>query len=316
MINSNNILKIRMVRNCFIVFLIITIALLTACAHVRPVKNDDFSGRGGKYSHSNVQSPSRGLVNYIVYLPPSWKQSGQETYPLIIFLHGRFKNEYEFPMAVPASQLNDWINEKLIPPMVIIAIRAVKKWFDDEQWSTPSNQIFLTSNSPFELRDHCRNKFRAGVSARTTSIHGFSRGASGALHYALKYPNEFASSISNSFVSDYALKDEMPRAVCNKEEVVNSGIFYRLSIGTKDELFHMLGRNASQKMHELLECLKIPHEYEVLSGAKHYLKSVWNARRSDGTANGLYELKMHAKAWNSFQSLAHQSSSENIWDGY
>ena len=50
-------------------------------------------------------------------------------------------------------------------------------------------------------------------------------------------------------------------------------------------------------MHEHLQGLGIPHEYEVFPGVSHGLRSIWDYRRADGRKNGLYELQFHARAW-------------------
>ena len=58
------------------------------------------------YAYSSFLSPSRGLVDYSVYLPPQWQRNSDKTYPLVFFLHGQTGWERSFPDSVPATQLN------------------------------------------------------------------------------------------------------------------------------------------------------------------------------------------------------------------
>ncbi|RVU84371.1 hypothetical protein EOL70_12875 [Leucothrix sargassi] len=252
------------------------------------------------YTRSRFISPSRGTVDYTVYLPEGWKRDSKETYPLVIFLHGQTGWERSFPESVPASQLRDWMARGLIPKMVIVSLRAGRigaSGREEEQWSTPRNETLLTSESPRELRAFIRQQFRAGMSAKTTSIHGHSRGSRGAIHYALKFPQSFASAVGNAFVSDYALEETMQIATQNQARLRTQGIPLRISIGDRDEFALKLGRKASPVIHQHLESLQIPHQYQVFKGIDHSFVKLWNARLANGMPNGLGELQFHAGAW-------------------
>jgi enterochelin esterase-like enzyme len=251
----------------------------------------------GQYTLSRFNSPSRGPVDFAVYLPPDWRPDAKDRYPLIFFLHGQDGSEHGFPYVVPATQLNSWIKRELIPPFVLIALRSGRLGTIEEQWSTTRNESLLTSFAPDELRTFALKHFKAGASPETTSIHGHSRGALGALHFALKYPHLFASSVSNSMVSDYALPEEAANAQLYAPNVIASGIRYRISIGDADQFTKELGRRISADTHDLLGRLGIEHEYEILSGVAHDPREVWSYRRANNTPNGLYELRFHARAW-------------------
>lgn len=252
----------------------------------------------GGYTYSRFISPSRGVVDYSVYLPPKWQRHTKNTYPLVIFLHGQTGWEQSFPQSVPASQLNDWINRGLIPPMVIVSLRTGRiNGREEEQWSSPRNETLLTSDSNNELRAFLRRELHAGMTAKTTSIHGHSRGARGAIHYALKYPQQFASAVANAFVSDYALPETMQLAAQNQDTLRKSGIPLRISIGDRDEFELNLGRQSSAVIHKHLNDLGIKHQYQVFAGVDHGFVNIWNARQANGMPNGLAELQFHAGAW-------------------
>jgi enterochelin esterase-like enzyme len=252
----------------------------------------------GGYTYSRFLSPSRGLVDYSVYLPPEWKRNSSKTYPLMFFLHGQLGWERSFPDSVPATQLNQWIAKGYIPPMVIVSLRTGRLNGNvEEQWSSARNESLLTSEQPNELRQFIRQQFRAGMSAKTTAIHGHSRGSRGAIHYALKYPTSFSSAVANAFVSDYALDETKQIAQQNQLQIRNQGIPLRISIGDRDEFALNMGRKASPVIHQFLKNLNIPHDYEVFPGVNHGFVNVWNARQKSGLPNGLAELQLHAGAW-------------------
>lgn len=254
----------------------------------------------GDYTHSRFISPSRGLVDYSVYLPSDWSRESTKTYPLILFLHGQTGWEHSFAEAVPASQLNQWMAKGLIPPSVIVALRSGRIGANgrtEEQWTTPRNETLITSEKSNELRSFIRQQFRAGMSPKTTSIHGHSRGSRGAIHYALKFPQSFSSAVANAFVSDYALPETMKIATDNQQKLRTSGIPLRISIGDRDEFVLNMGRKASPVIHQHLNSLQIPHQYQVFSGIDHGFANLWNVRLKNGMPNGLSELQFHAGAW-------------------
>ena len=215
----------------------------------------------GGYTYSRFMSPSRGLVDYSVYLPLDWKRDSTKQYPVVYFLHGQTGWERSFPDSVPAKQLNQWIAKGFIPPMVIVSLRTGRlNGKDEEQWSSARNEKLLTSESSNELRAFVREQFRAGMTAKTTAIHGHSRGSRGAIHYALKYPTSFSSAVANAFVSDYALQETMQIASQNIAQIRSNGIPLRISIGYRDEFALNMGRRASTIIHRFFNNLKIPHD--------------------------------------------------------
>lgn len=254
--------------------------------------------KAGTYTYSRFLSPSRGLVDYSVYLPPGWQRNSAKTYPLVFFLHGQTGWERSFPDSVPESQLNQWIQQGLIPPMVIVSLRTGRLNADvEEQWSSPRNEGLLTSEMPNDIRAFIRQQFRAGMSSKTTAIHGHSRGSRGAIHYALKYPTSFSSAVANAFVSDYALEETMQIAVVNLQQILSDGIPLRISIGDRDEFVLNMGRQASPVINQFLNDWNIKHDYEVFEGVNHGFVNLWNTKQKNGLINGLAELQYHAEAW-------------------
>jgi S-formylglutathione hydrolase FrmB len=188
------------------------------------------------------------------------------------------------------------MDDGLVPPFVLVAPRGsdVPR---SVQWYYPENVTLLTSESSEELRAYCWETFRAGGTPDMISVHGHSRGASGALYFALNHWDRFASAVANAFVSDYVLEERKADAVRNRDAIVQNGIPLRMTIGTEDSYVLDLGRVGSQELHIHLDTLGIPHEYEVLQGVTHGFTSLWYFDRHDGLQTGLYELQFHARAW-------------------
>ncbi len=260
------------------------------------LEEPEFAGRDGQYTVSSFQSGARGRVFFSVYLPPGWSAEGTETYPLIFFLHGQHGDQYSFTKSVPVSELNRWINEGLVPPFVLVAPKG-SDLPGAVQWYYPNNVALLTSDAVNELRAFSFESFRAGGTPERTSVHGHSRGASGALYFALNHWDKFASAVANAFVSDYVLDEMRADATRNRDAIVESGIPLRMTIGTEDSFSRDEGRVGSPLLHEHMDSLGIPHEYQLLPGVSHGLSSIWTFQRSVDLPNGLYELQFHAAAW-------------------
>lgn len=262
---------------------------------------DDFKNLSldeGKFFHSSLESPSKGNIPFCVYLPPDWKSNDTMTYPLLIFLYGQGGDEFSFSNDIPAQQLNQWIKEKTITPFVLFCFLGNKnpeaiQWFDSD------NENFLISDARSELKDFCRKNFRAGMTNQQIALEGQSRGASGVLHYAFKYPNHFSSFISNAFVSDYTLNNLKSLVRENKVDLMNDNFRLRIEIGDKDSFAKNYDRKGSKLIHEYLMDQNIAHEYEMISDCDHWYRDFWNHyREEEKMLNGLFHLKYHEVAWN------------------
>jgi len=247
-----------------------------------------------------VNSNFRGKTKLEVYLPPKWNKDVQTTYPVIFFLHGQGGKQTDFFDTVGSTELDKWINKGELPAFVFISIQSLYVNGVEQQWSVSKNEKFLTSDKESELRAYALKHFKAGDSPEAekivkTSIHGFSRGARGAVHYAVKFPQRFSSAVSDAFVSDYALGEEKNNALKNKSQFLASGIKLRMSVGDRDSFEER--RHVTLQMHNYLNSLGLPHEYEVLTNASHSLYTIWNSVTKPIMINGLYELKYHAKTW-------------------
>ncbi|MCG6956707.1 MAG: hypothetical protein LJF04_12025 [Gemmatimonadetes bacterium] len=253
----------------------------------------------GEYNAFSMLSPARRMVYGTVYLPPGWVPEAQHDYPLLVFLGSRQRGYPNVaPEFYPSDSLNHWIATEAVPPIVIVEVEFATVAGEAELWSSERNEAFLTSDSRRELRAVCRQRFGAGGSASVTSMQGFSFGAAGALHYALAFPDSFASVVSDAFVGDDVLEEERSSALVHLADIRESSLRLRMSIGSKDEFVLQRGRQATYVMHDLLDNLDIPHELEVVSGVGHDAGQISRHKRPNGPSSvGLHELQFHARAW-------------------
>lgn len=247
-----------------------------------------------------VKSQSRGDTKLEVYLPPNWSKDVTTTYPVIFFLHGQGGKQTDFFDTVPSTDFDSWINQGELPSFVFISVQSHYKQGTEQQWSSSENEVFLTSRNDSGLRAFALKQFKAGDDLDAdkitkTSIQGHSRGARGAIHYAVKFPKYFASAVADAFVSEYALAEEEANALANKSDFISSGIKLRMSIGDTDS--YEQSKHATTQMHNYLDTIGLAHEYEVLPDASHSFYTIWNSVVMSPEINGLYELKYHAQSW-------------------
>ena len=85
---------------------------------------DELEGKSGCVIHAVFESPTKGKVPFCAYLPPSWDYHDTIDYPMLIHLYGQGGNEYSFSYAAKTYELNYWMSDELLPPMVIICVNG------------------------------------------------------------------------------------------------------------------------------------------------------------------------------------------------
>ncbi len=253
----------------------------------------DFKDCAGKINVSIFETGARSWVPYFVYLPPNWNPN--ETYPLVLFLHGQGGDEGTFNKYVQAEQLNEWITNDDLEPVVIAGIRGDNDR-DNVQWFTEENENLLVNKPRGEFLQFCQNSFNAGRHGKEISIEGHSRGAAGAIHYYLKYPGLFSSVVGMGYVSDYTLEDNFFLGRNNLELLKREATPLRLEIGTEDSFVQTKNRRASFEMHQFLKENSIEHSFEILHGVEHGFDAYWNYYSDEGMLNGLAHLKFHERS--------------------
>lgn len=263
--------------NLLFSFVLVLILSTSACSGTRSeqAKEVEFTEfQKGDYTHSSFQSKSRGSVDYNVYLPANWSKENASKYPFIILLHGQGEDENTFKAAFPTERLNQWIQEKLIPEVVLLALSGEKDT-KDMQWYFENNVMMISSEEEGELRAYCQKMFNTSTASNQVSVIGHSRGASGALNFALRFPTKFASVVSSAFVSDYYIDRLKGTVDENLDEILKSEIKIQMLIGSEDKFVLNNNRVGSPTMSAYFKEKGIPHELKVIEGKPHQLSKLW-----------------------------------------
>lgn len=273
----------------FLLFFIQTSCLRESISKVPEVTN--FTARKGLYTHSSFQSKSRGEVDFNVYLPENWDKDNPREYPLIILLHGQGEDEHSFPDAILSDSLNSWIAQNLLPGFVLIALRGGENT-KEMQWYSRGNQKMITCQKEGELRSYCSSMFNTSMDGGKISVIGHSRGACGALNFALNFPDDFSSIISSAFVSDYYLSKLEKTANANLDKIKDSHIQIKMLIGTQDQFVLEMDRQGSYLLNEHFKKIGFNHDFEILQDKRHKLSEIWEP------ASSLEYLKFCTGSWN------------------
>jgi len=128
-------------------------------------------------------------VAYAVYLPPDY-QAGNRRYPVIYLLHGYTDDEsgwIQFGEIGPAADRA--IAERRIPPMIIVMPDGGVTWYvNDSLGKVRYEDMFVK-----ELVPHIDASYRTRPSRQFRGLSGLSMGGFGALMYAMRHPDLFAS---------------------------------------------------------------------------------------------------------------------------
>lgn len=229
----------------------------------------------GTYTHASFQSKERGKVAFNVYLPPNWSKDSPKEYPLMILLHGQGEDEFTFLHALPDSSLNQWTEEGLLPKnIVLVALRGGEST-NEMQWYSDPNEAMITSAAPEELRAYCHQNFHTSMESSKISVLGHSRGATGALNFALYFPDKFASVVSSAFVSDYAIERLKQASTQNLDAILKYRPAIYMLIGSKDQYVLNNNRKGSPIMSAFFESKGIKHDFKVIDNKSHRLSELW-----------------------------------------
>jgi enterochelin esterase-like enzyme len=219
-------------------------------------------------------------VSYLVYLPPGYDKEAKR-YPVIFWLHGLGGGQRggatNFVPHVDAA-----IRKGALPACIVVLVNGmVNSWYCD--WA--NGKLPIESVIIKDLIPHIDATYRTVAKREGRVVQGYSMGGYGAAHLAFKYPEVFGTvvvdagalvgeaafqgKLGESFKEIYADKDrflaEHPTKLLEKNvEKIRNKTGIRIGCGKDDGL---LPRN--QELHELLDRLKIEHQYEVVPGVAH-----------------------------------------------
>ena len=231
-------------------------------------------------------------VHYCVYLPASYSTPEGKTrkYPVLYLLHGLGGNEQAVALDGEWNALQDLRNSHKVGDFLVVAPDGWDTFYiDSRDGKTPYGEFFLREFLPFIERT-----YRVRTERAERGITGFSMGGYGVLRIAFAHPELFGAVSAHSA----ALTRDPPQGV---NAIASSGIpaaqllgnvfgnpidrkFWDLNspfllarknavalmkmkiyfdCGTEDS--YGFYRGASE-LHDLLDSLKIPHEFHLYPG--------------------------------------------------
>lgn len=219
-------------------------------------------------------------VSYTIYLPPDYETAKEKRYPVVYWLHGRGGSQTSAGQL--AKRLNPAIRAGKAVPMIVVGVNGLKtsSFVDWANGSVPVQTVIVK-----ELIPHVDATYRTIATREGRAIEGFSMGGAGAPKIGFKYPELFGAvsilagalhdlesyqSRGSAFQDIYGGKADYFEAnspwnlVEKNAEAIRGKTAVRVIVGGKDGL---LGRNTAY--HELLDKLKIAHDFAVVSDAPH-----------------------------------------------
>ena len=230
-------------------------------------------------------------VSYQIYLPPDYDSAPNRRYPVIYWLHG-YNGDQRSGLPF-VRHLDTCIREGTIPPHIVVLPNGMRTWFYND---APDGSMPVESVIVKELIPHVDATYRTVGTRDGRSIEGFSMGGYGAAHLGFKYPEVFhaVGIMSGALIPPETLAAtrepvpifakmfgaDMSRVVANdpfelarkNADALRGKTLIRVAVGGADSL---LARNRA--MHELLDELQIPHEFEVVPGIAHAAPRFYDA---------------------------------------
>lgn len=231
----------------------------------------------------------------MVYLPEEYATQTDRHYPVVYYLHGGSGNQREGRWLI--NKVDAAIKAGKMRPVIIVCPQALPiGWYinantnDPKVISGPIEDVMIKDLIPY-IDSH----FRTIASREGRGIEGFSMGGRGALSLSFKHPDLFCavSSVAGALVN----WDEEPLqralectfgdvenpfsriyfdawhpqvfACQNVRQIIRDGMSIRMFVGDKDRLYEENGHHITQRFHEILDALQIPHTLSIVPGANH-----------------------------------------------
>jgi S-formylglutathione hydrolase FrmB len=136
---------------------------------------------------------------YRVYLPPSYDRTTAH-YPVVYVLHGFPEDETEL-LSPLQTALDSTINLRRSVEFIAVFVNGKNRLGGSWYMSSPvvgDNETYIVKDLVAEID----SRYRTLATRESRAIHGFSIGAWGAMHLALKYPNVFSVVVAESGTYD------------------------------------------------------------------------------------------------------------------
>lgn len=216
-----------------------------------------------------------GPVSYLIYLPPDYETSNKR-YPAVYWLHGRGGGQTGIPGF--AERLTGAVESGKAPAMIVVFVNGLPLggYRDSADGKQPVESVTIR-----ELVPHIDATYRTIAKREGRLVEGFSMGGSGAAKWGFKFPDLFGSfSIfagalfgggappsAKGPVLELPPEDDPWKLAEKCADKVRGKTVARITVGSQDELL-----KSNTAFHELLDRLKIEHQFAVIEGVAH---SAW-----------------------------------------
>jgi endo-1,4-beta-xylanase len=276
----------QLVKRCHSITALVLVLLSTSDIFAQPAAppanwlEPDKSEPAGTHYRTFSSALAGSDVSYLIYLPPTYESQPAARFPVVYWLHGLGGNPLRGAAFV--QQLDAAIRAERAPAMIAVLVNGMRDSFycdsKDGQW--PIESVIIK-----ELIPHIDKTYRTFARREMRGVEGYSMGGYGAAHLGFKYPDVFGivgimagalfdfdapGGRSNVFEKmfgsdkDYAKANNPSKLVRQNADAIRGRTTIRIAVGDQDQL-----QPRNQALHELLDQLKIPHEYTIVAGVGH-----------------------------------------------
>ncbi len=245
-------------------------------------------------THQTYRSPSMNVdIGFNVYTPPGYA-AGTQRFPVIYYLHGRGGQE-----GTMVANVVQWMQQRVTagvirPAILVFANGIVDSFYADSKDGTKLVHTAILD----ELIAHVDATWRTRACREQRAISGFSMGGQGALLYAFERPRLFGSVVAyapalvdfsgmSATTSRCMFGDDLayyasyrPQTWRDRNaDALRGRLGIRITVGSEDSL-----RTADEDMHDSLDALAIPNDFEIVPGCGHAHGCLWTTAGDRGAA--------------------------------
>lgn len=231
---------------------------------------------------------AKSEVSYLLYLPPGYEGS-QRRYPVVYWLHGMGGSQRSGTKVV--QTMDGLMRKGKAPEMIVVLVNGMRDSFyvDAADGSMPVESVLVK-----ELVPHVDRTLRTIGSRDGRMIEGFSMGGFGSARIGFSHPEVFGAvnamggafeGVENIaarrpelfqrvFLSDLArVRKATPAAALERNLAeIRGKQRIRVAVGEDDP-----GLARNRAAHEMLDRLKIAHEFTVVPGVAHSHAKLYEA---------------------------------------
>lgn len=242
-----------------------------------------------------------------IYLPPSYEQAPDRSYPVLYLLHGDGGGVHDWAAFGLRAKMDQAITGGA-PETIVVMPDGSGRAGDSTDWANAWDGSEAVEDQVLDLVNFVDQNYRTMPDRSARFIGGFSSGGFGSLNLALHHQELFSTAMSFSgfiaandpeadpgvFGTDPGYIERNSPAALVSSESGAGDIYYVLSGGQNDPYFqHRMAEFSAE-----LDRLGLAHEFHVVPGGHDM--TAWNA----GLDFGLAHLAAQIRALNALIALS------------